>query len=61
MTKRSFRSNGDDDTYDLLVDNRIVTYDVLAEEFTDVLRHYRVRTGEVYVENETGNLTGLGR
>lgn len=57
-----FRSNGDG-TFDLEIDGRAAEYDVEPDDFPAALRRRRLDRSDspVYVEDETGYRTRLGR
>jgi len=52
------------DLYDLTIDGRSAQYDVEPSDFADALRRQRTRIPRdavIYVEDETGYRTRLGR
>lgn len=57
-----FTSNTDG-TYDLVVDGRVLEYDVDPDRFADALRRRRLDRSDspVFVEDETGHRTRLSR
>lgn len=58
-----FRQNAGEKTYDLTIDGRAAEYDVEPEDFAAALKRRRVDPTRyaIYVEDETGYRTRLGR